>query len=59
MPDNQNKCKQCGAVMNSPEALREHEKTHKGQQSGGGQQQQGGQGGGQVRGAGGGGQSQE
>jgi hypothetical protein len=55
MPDTQYKCKQCGQVLNSAEALREHEKTHAGQ----GQQPSGQQGeGGQTRGAGGG-QSRE
>ena len=33
----QSKCKVCGSVLNSSEALREHEKTHRGQ----GQQSQG------------------
>jgi hypothetical protein len=53
MQENQNKCKQCGQVLSSPEALREHEKTHQGQQTSG-QQQREGQQGGQTRGAGGG-----
>src|SRR5215472_6558752 len=54
MQENQNqyKCRQCGQVLNSQEALRDHEKTHQGQAQQGGRSQQ--QSGGQARTAGGG-----
>ena len=53
MQENQSqyKCKQCGQLLNSPEALRDHEKTHQGQAQQGGRGQQ--QGSGQARTAGG------